>query len=214
MKTDAQLKLDVTSELNWDPAINSNHIGVAVSEGVVTLTGHIETYAEKAAVERHSSVSRVSRRMRLNWMSGLHPAIGGDTEFAQAAESGPEMGRAVPDDKIQVKVEKVGSPSPANCRGITSGQPRRRRWIFIGVVGVSNDIRLKDRPVPSNVADRIRQALVRHAEQEAKDIHIDVNGNQVTLRGSVDSWEERVAAQGAAFSAPGVAFVVNELRLG
>ena len=80
-----------------------------------------------------------------------------------------------------------------------------------GVVGISNAITLKTVTAPSNVANRIRDALARHAEHEAKHIEVMVNGAVVTLRGTVDSWSERSAAFGAAWSAPGVLSVVNKI---
>lgn len=216
MKTDAQLKLDVTSELEWDPAIIPTHIGVAVNEGVVTLTGHIGTYAEKASVER--ALKRVAgvKAYALELDVKLAPDHRrSDTEIAQAAQAALKWQAAVPDDKIQVKVEKgwitLSGEVPWDYQRVAATKAVRS---LIGVVGVSNDIVLKDQPVSSNVADRIREALVRHAEREAKDVRVEVSGRQVTLRGTVDSWEDRVVAQGAAFSAPGVASVVNELRLG
>jgi osmotically-inducible protein OsmY len=81
-------------------------------------------------------------------------------------------------------------------------------------VGVSNAITLKAAVTPDNIAHRIREALTRHAEREAKSIEITVNDSSVTLHGKVGSWSERAAAAGAAWDAPGISRVVNELTVG
>lgn len=215
MKTDAQLKQDIVAELDWDPSVRPEHIGVAVSNGVVTLTGHIETHAEKTAVER--AVKRVAGVKAYALELDVRLASDhrrSDTEIAQIAQSALKWDARVPADDIQIKVEKgwitLSGEVQWDYQRVAAAKAVRS---LMGVVGVSNDITLKPRTVPANLPERIRDALVRHAEREARDIQIDVDGNQVTLRGTVDSWEDRVVAQGAAFSAPGVTRVVNELQL-
>lgn len=215
MKTDAQLKEDVTNELEWTPSINANHVGVAVKNGVVTLTGHLDSYAQKHDVEK--AVARVAgiRAMALELDVKLDPGhIRSDSEIAEAADSALMWNSQVPEERIQVKVEKgwvtlkgdldweYQRKSAETCiRGLT------------GVTGISNNITLKQSVTPSNVAARIRGALTRHAEREANRVEVLVQGNSVTLRGEVDSWPERAAAAGAAWSAPGITRVVNELKI-
>jgi osmotically-inducible protein OsmY len=84
---------------------------------------------------------------------------------------------------------------------------------LFGVVGVTNLVKVKPKVAPSDVEKGIHDALVRQAEREAKQLQILVDGSRVTLRGKVHSWTERRAAQGAAWAAPGVATVVNELTV-
>jgi osmotically-inducible protein OsmY len=215
MKTDAQLKTDVSAELEWEPSINASHVGVAVDNGVVTLTGHLDTFAEKFAVER--AVQRVQgvRAIALELDVKLEPGHKrSDSEIAAAAESALKWHSLVPDEKVQVKVEKGW----VTLKGEVDWDYQRRSaeqavHPLTGVVGVSNTITLKSRTTPTNVANRIREALTRHAEREAKHIEVIVNGSAVTLRGNVDSWAERAAAYGAAWSAPGVLSVVNEIKV-
>ena len=215
MKTDAQLKADVSAELEWEPSINASHVGVAVDNGVVTLTGHLDTFAEKFAVER--AVQRVQgvRAIALELDVKLEPGRKrSDSEIAAAAESALKWHSLVPEEKIQVKVEKGW----VTLKGEVDWDYQRRSadqavHPLTGVVGVSNTITLKSRTTPTNVANRIREALARHAEREAKHIEVIVNGSAVTLRGNVDSWAERGAAYGAAWSAPGVLSVVNEIKV-
>ena len=215
MKTDAQLKHDVTAELEWEPAINASHVGVAVNDGVVTLTGHLDTFAEKYAIER--AVQRVAgvKAIAVEVDVKLDPGHKrSDSEIAAAAESALKWHSFVPADRIQVKVEKgwVTLRGEVDWNYQRENAERAVRHLT-GVVAVTNLITLKVTTTPANVATRIRDALARHAEHEAKHIEVVVNGSVVTLRGRVDSWAERNAAHGAAWSAPGVLSVVNEITV-
>ena len=215
MKTDAQLKRDVTAELEWEPSINASHVGVAVNDGVVTLTGHLDTYAEKYAIER--AVQRVAgvKAIAVELDVKLDPGHKrSDSEIAAAAETALKWHSLVPAERIQVKVEKGW----VTLKGEVDWNYQRESAEKVvrpltGVVGVSNAITLKVTTTPANVATRIGDALARHAEHEAKHIEVIVNGSVVTLRGHVDSWAERTAAYGAAWSAPGVLSVVNEIKV-
>lgn len=215
MKTDAQLKKDVTAELEWDPSINASHVGVAAADGVVTLTGHLNTYAEKYAIER--AVQRVQgvKAVALELDVVLEPGHKrSDSEIANAVESALQWHTLVPAERIQVKVEKGW----VTLKGEVDWEYQRQNAEkavrpLTGVVGLSNAITLKPSVTPTKVADRIRDALARHAEREARHIEVMASGSAVTLRGTVDSWAERNAAFGAAWSAPGVLSVVNEIRV-
>jgi osmotically-inducible protein OsmY len=215
MKTDAQLKKDVTAELEWDPSINASHVGVAAADGVVTLTGHLNTYAEKYAIER--AVQRVQgvKAIALELDVKLDPGHKrSDSEIANAIESALQWHTLVPAERIQVKVEKGW----VTLKGEVDWEYQRLNAEkavrpLTGVVGISNAITLKPSVTPAKVVDRIRDALARHAEREAKHIEVMVSGSAVTLRGNVDSWADRNAAFGAAWSAPGVSSVVNDIRV-
>jgi osmotically-inducible protein OsmY len=215
MKTDAQLKKDVAAELEWDPSINAAHVGVAVTDGVVTLTGHLNTFAEKYAIER--AVQRVEgvKAIAVETDVKLEPGHKrSDSEIATAVESALLWHALVPAERIQPKVEKGW----VTLKGEVDWEYQRQNAEkavrpLTGVVGISNLITLKPSVTPAKVADRIRDALARHAEREAKHIEVMVSGSAITLRGTVDSWAERNAAFGAAWSAPGVLSVVNEIKV-
>jgi osmotically-inducible protein OsmY len=215
MKTDAQLKKDVLAELEWDPAINATQVGVAVKDGVVTLTGHLDTYAEKYAIERATQRVQGVKAIAVELDVKLSPDHKrSDSEIANAAEMAFKWHALIPAERIQVKVEKGW----VTLKGEVDWEYQRQNAEkavrpLTGVLGVSNAITLKAATTPTNVASRIRDALARHAEHEAKHIEVIVNGSVVTLRGQVDSWSERSAAFGAAWSAPGVLTVVNELKV-
>jgi len=215
MKTDLQLKKDVNAEHEWDPSINASHIGVAVQDGVVTLSGHLNTFAEKYAAER--AVQRVQgvKAIAMELDVKLEPGHKrSDSEIAEAVESALLWNALVPTDRVKVKVEKGW----VTLKGEFDWEYQRQAAEkavrpLTGVVGLSNSITLKATTTPTNIANRIREALERHAQREAKHIEVLVNGSVVTLRGNVDSWAERSAAYGAAWSAPGVLSVVNEIRV-
>lgn len=215
MKTDAQLKEDVTKELEWEPSVNASQVGVAVKNGVVTLTGHLDTYAQKYNVEK--AVARVAgvKAIALEVDVKLEPGHKrSDSEIAEAAENALLWNTQVPDDRIQLKVEKGW----ITLKGEVDWDYQRKSAenavrALTGVMGVSNSIALAPTITPANVAGRIREALARHAEREAKKIEVSVQGTTVTLQGDVASWEERVAAGSAAWSAPGISRVVNEIKV-
>jgi osmotically-inducible protein OsmY len=216
MKTDAHIKADVTDELAWDPAVNATGIGVAVKDGVVTLTGHLDSYAEKHAVER--AVKRVAgvRGIALELdvkLAAEHKRS--DSDIAQAAATALQLNSLVPDEKIQVLVE--------NGRVTLTGEVD---WSYqlasaeqcvrplAGVRGLSNRITIKSRASSKDVGAQITAALTRQAAREAKHITVEVEGSVVTLWGKVHSLAEREAAVGAAFSARGVSRVVDKLEVG
>lgn len=215
MKTDQQLKKDVIAELEWDPAINAAHVGVAVKDGVVTLTGHLDTYAEKYAIERAVLRVRSVRGIAVELDVKLDPNHRrSDSEIAAAAESALKWHSLIPSDRIRVQVEKGW----VTLLGEVNWDYQRRETekavrTLTGVVGVSNAITLKTAAAPADVAKRIRDAMVRHAENESRQLEVSVEGDTVILRGTVDSWTERATASSAAWSAPGVAKVVNELNI-
>jgi osmotically-inducible protein OsmY len=215
MKTDAQLKADVTHELEWDPAINATAIGVAVQDGVVTLTGHLDTFAEKYAVEqavqRVAGVKAVAIELDVKLLPGHERS---DSEIAHAAENALTWHALVPNDRIRLQVEKgwitLSGEVDWDYQRSTAAQAVRG---LVGVRGVNNTITLKPRATPADISQRIRDALKRHAEREANKVEVSVNGSTVTLSGRVDAWAERNAVQGAAWAAPGVAQVINRVTV-
>ena len=215
MKTDAQLKKDVQAELEWDPAINAAEVGVAVKDGVVTLSGHLDTFAEKCEVERVAQrvagVRAVAVEIDVKLTAG---SARSDSEIAHAVETAFKWHISVPSERIRVKVEKgwvtlSGEVDWEYQRAAAANLVRP----LVGVVGVNNGIVLKPRTTPDNIERRIRDALTRQAEREAKGIEVEVHGLTAVLRGTVHSMAERMAAQGAAWSAPGISRVDNELRV-
>ena len=216
MKTDNELKSDVANELAWDPAINATAIGVAVSNGVVTLTGHLDTFGEKYAIERALRRIHGVKAIALELDVKLSPQHQrSDTEIAQAIELALQWNTHVPADQIRVTVDH----GHVTLTGEVEWNHQRLRaetvaHPLIGVTGISNQITLRRRLTEDGVKTRIDQALKRQAQREAGRVRAEINGSTVTLHGTVHSWQERDAAAGAAWSAPGVHAVVNELQIG
>jgi osmotically-inducible protein OsmY len=215
MKTDSELKKDVLAELLWDPLVPEARVGVAVNDGVVTLTGHLDTYAEKVAVkraaERVSGVTALAIEMDVIPLGAHQPT---DTEIANTVEHALSWNTSVPQGRVKVMVEKGW----VTLSGELDWNFQRRaleRMIrpLKGVVGMVDNIQLKALPIPANLFNRIQDALTRQAVREAKRIEIAMDGSVVTLRGHVHSWAERQAVEGATWSAPGVSRVNNQLTI-
>lgn len=215
MKTDAQLKTDITDELAWDPAINAAGIGVMVRDGVASLTGHLDTFSEKHAVER--AVRRVAgvRGIALELDVKLAPQHKrSDSEIAQAASMALRLNSLVPDGKVQVEVEKGWINLTGELDwGYQRSSAEQCVRSLTGVRGLVNHITIKPHASGANIGTQIAAALARQAAREARHIDIDVAGGVVTLRGKVHSLAERDAAVGAAFSARGVLRVVDKLEV-
>jgi osmotically-inducible protein OsmY len=215
MKTDAQLKTDVTEELFWDPAINATHVGVIVNDGVVTLTGHLDTFAEKHAVER--AVRRISGVRGIALELDVKLAMAhkrSDSEIASAATSALRWNSLVPDESVKVEVEDGWVTLTGEVSwGFQQNSAEQCVRSLVGVRGLTNRITLKPQVSTENIGAQISAALTRHATREAKHISVDVKGTVVTLNGKVHSLAERDAAIGAAYSARGVSTVVDRLQV-
>lgn len=213
MKTDSDLKRDVLAELSWDPLVPEARVGVAVNDGVVTLTGHLDTYAEKVAAKRAaqrvSGVKAIALELDVIPV-GIHQRS--DTEIAAAVQHALSWNSSVPQNRIQVSVEKgwvtlTGQVDWNFQRRVAERTVRPLK----GVIGITNNIRLKEAVIPANLSTRIEEALTRQAVREAKRIEVAMDGGVVTLRGRVHSWAESNAAEGVTWAAPGVIRVDNQL---
>lgn len=213
VKSDAQLKKDVLAELAWDPSINASHVGVAVEKGVVTLLGHLESFAEKHAIER--AVQRVPgvHAIAVELDVKLAPSHQrSDSEIALAAETVLKWQARVPAHRIQVQVEQGW----VTLRGEVDWDYERQLAEkavrpLTGVVGLSNAISLKPCAAPASLALEVQQALARLGHPERQAIEVSVDGATVLLSGKAGTWAERNAAERAAWAAPGVCHVVNDI---
>jgi len=215
MKTDVQLKADVTDELAWDPAINATHVGVMVQDGVVTLAGHLDSFAEKHAVER--AVRRVAgvRGIALDLdvkLSTEHQRT--DADIAGAATAALALNTLVPRGKVKVEVEKGWVTLTGEVDwGYQLASAEQCIRPLAGVRGLFNKITVKPRVQSKDIATQITAALTRQATREARNIGIEVEGGVVTLSGKVHSMAEHDAAIGVAFSTHGVSHVVDHLQV-
>ncbi len=214
MKTDFELQKDVIEELRWDPSVKEKEIGVAVKEGVVTMTGHVESYPEKQAaeraVERVFGVKAVANELEVKLPTDR---VRPDTELAHKVLDALAWDIQVPDEAIKAKVEDgwvtlIGDVQWSYQRDAAMRAVRN----LAGVRGVINKLSVTPPSVSSyDVTQKIKQALHRRAERDAEKIIVVTKDNVVTLKGTVPTFAERRAAEGAAWSAPGVKEVHDEI---
>jgi osmotically-inducible protein OsmY len=215
MPDDPTLRAMVIEELKWDPSLDAAHIGVTAKNGVVTVSGFVESYAAKATAERIASrvrrVKAIAEEIEVRLPSAQKH---GDDEIAERAVRILTWDVGVPHERIQVKVEH----GVVTLTGSVDFQYQKTEADACikrlgGVRNVRNLIHV--RPVggpltdPDMVGQRIEAALRRNAEIEASRIQVDMEGGKVTLKGQVRTWFERSVAENAAWSAPGVTEVTS-----
>jgi len=215
MKSDLELKDDVLSELAWDPTVHADAIDVMVKDGVVALSGHLGTYAEKRAVEK--AVRRVTgvRGVALDLDVRLAPEHErGDSDIARAAIAALQWHAWVPHEHLHVHVQDgwVTLTGEVDWHYQLASAEQCIRPLT-GVRGITNRITVRSRVSERDVSNQIIGALKRHARREASRIEVDVQGSVVTLEGAVDSLPEHDAALAAAAATRGVSRVVDHLSI-
>lgn len=215
MKTDAQLQQDVIAELKWDPSITDTQIGVSVANGVVTLNGHVDSFAEKweaeKIVQRVSGVKALAVEIQVDLPSSSKRS---DADIARSAENALEWSSNVFNGQIKVMVEGGW----VTLTGEVMWEYQRRTAFnliryLLGVTGVSNQIHVKAQASSSSVKADIEAAIKRQAKVDEAAIKVDVNGSEVTLSGKVHSYFERNYAVNSAWCAVGVQKVVNNITV-
>jgi len=213
--TDKQLQQAVSDELDFEPGVRSTDIGVSVHEGVVTLSGFVDSYGEKFDTER--TVKRVFGVKALaNDLEVKLPyaAQRPDPEIAEAAVHALAAVSSVPQRRIQVTVRDgvaiLEGEVDWKFQSMAAEDALRR---LSGVRDVRNHITVKPHVSAPDVKSKIEEALRRSAEVEARRITVETSDGKVTLRGSVHSWNEQNEAVNAAWRAPGVTWVEDRLTL-
>lgn len=214
-KTDSQIKELVANELQWDQRVDETEVGVQVHDGIVTLTGIVESWAKRAAAEeaahRVAGVLDVANDLRVK-----APGSGGrtDTEIAAAVRSALEWDVFCDDTKIQSTVTDGRVTLTGRVESLTQRDAAEQAIRNLtGVCGIVNQLVVERGPVGAEVRDAIEAALARRAERDAHGIDVIIHEGRVTLQGVVHSWIEKEAVLGAARGTPGVHTVHDELRI-
>jgi osmotically-inducible protein OsmY len=212
-RRDELIQQDVLAELKWDARVQPNEVGVSVKDGIVTLTGWVDSFLKKWSAEeaalRVKGVKAVVNDIDVRFSTQLT-----DPDIAAAVLRALEWDAGVPAGKLQVTVSKGW----VTLKGEVEWQYQRedaekvvRR--ITGVKGVSNLIVVKPRMSPADLKKKIEEALVRSAQLDAEKITVEIQGTRAILRGTVRSWAEKQEAERAAWSAPGITEVDNRIML-
>jgi osmotically-inducible protein OsmY len=214
-QADEEIQKNVLSELKWDARVQPNEIGVMVKDGVVTLTGWVDSYTKKWAAEeaahRVRGVKAVANEIEVRLPSASERT---DADIAAAVARALEWDAFIPLDRLDVTVSKGWVTLKGEVEWqYQKGDAERVVRRLTGVKGVTNLITVKPRITPSELKQKIEQALVRSAETDAERITVEVEGSKVILKGTVRSWAEREEAARVAWLAPGVTSVENRITL-
>jgi osmotically-inducible protein OsmY len=215
IRTDEEIQQDVLEELKWDKHVRPNEIGVAVKDGIVTLTGWVDSFMKKFSAEevahRVPGVKAVVNDIEVRLPSSAERT---DVDLAAAVLNALKWDADVPAGKIDVTVSHgwvtLKGEVDYGYQKIDAEHAIRH---IAGIRGVTNLIRIKPQVLPTDLKQSIEKALIRHAEIDAQRITVEVVGSKVILRGTVRSYAEKKAAEEAAWSAPGITEVDNRITI-
>jgi osmotically-inducible protein OsmY len=213
VRSDEAIQEDILEELKWDTRVRPNEIGVVVKDGIVTLTGWVDSYLKKMAAEeiahRVHGVKAVANDIEVRLPGSAERT---DADLAKAALNALRWDAAIPAGKIDVTVSQGWVTLKGEVEyGFEKRDAERAVRRLSGVKGVTNLIMVKPHVLPTDLKEKIEKALVRNAETDASRITVEVQGSKVILRGTVRSYAEKKAAEDTAWSAPGVSEVDNRI---
>lgn len=215
-KSDSELQRDVLEELEWEPSIDHADIGVAVTDGVVALSGYVKSYAEKVAAERAAmrveGVRALADEITVRYASDRKTA---DHEIAKRILDIFAYDVLIPEERIKVTVERgwVSLSGEVEWK-YQSDEAARAAGKVSGVTGVSNNLAIASKASVRDIRQRIEEAFKRQAGLDAASVTIATSGHKVTLGGKVKAWHERQLAEQAAWAAPGVTQVEDRIVIG
>lgn len=215
MVTDTELLRDIAAELKWDPSLRDDDIATGVRDGIVTLAGFVDSYADRWKAEKIASRVRGVRAIA-NDLEVRLPSTQtrSDPDVARAALDSLRWNTAVPEDRVKVRVDNgwITLDGIVDWQFQKESAERAVRYLR-GVTGVSNLIAVQRRAAPADVRQQIRSALERSARLDANRVDVEIEGGRVTLLGTLHSLAEMREAVRAASRAPGVVEVVNHITI-
>jgi osmotically-inducible protein OsmY len=215
MKSDIEIQKDVIEQLKWEPFLNSAQIGVAVKNGIVTLSGQVDAYSKKILAEKTTKKVAGVKAIAEDIQVGISPLYKKtDTEIAEAVVNALKWHTMIPDEKIKVSVEDGNVKLEGDVEWeYQRNQAKTAIENLTGVRFVTNLVAVKPKITPYELQQKINSSFQRSANIDSARITAEVLGSKVTLRGKVRSFSEKEDAENAVWSAPGVVSVENKLLI-
>ena len=214
-RTDEAIQADVLEELKWDTRVRPNEVGVAVKDGIVTLTGWVDSYLKKIAAQeaahRVRGVKAVANDIEVRLPGSAERT---DADLAKAVLNALQWEADIPAGKIDVTVSQGWVTLKGEVEyGFQKRLAERAVERLSGVKGVTNLIMVKPQVAPGDLKEKIEKALVRNAAMDARNIQVEVQGSKVILRGTVRAYAEKKEAEETAWAAPGVTEVEDRIMV-
>jgi osmotically-inducible protein OsmY len=215
MKNNQELQLDVQNAIKWEPLLHAAEIGVTAKDGVVTLTGNVDSYAKKIEAETASKkvigvralIENIEVKFPNSWSKS-------DVEVANEVLAALKSNWSVPKDKVTVMVENGWVTLEGELPWNYQKEAAKNTINFLsGVKGVTNNIKIKSESHDSIEKKDVENAIARSWSVDDSDIKVEVSGSTVTLTGTVDSWYQKEEASRIAWNTPGIWHVKNELEV-
>lgn len=215
MKSDIEIQKDVIEQLKWEPFLNAAQIGVAVKNGIVTLSGQVDAYSKKILAEKTTKKVAGVKAIAEDIQVGISPVYKKtDTEIAEAVVNALKWHTMIPDEKIKVSVEEGNVKLEGDVEWeYQRNQAKTAVENLTGVRFVTNLVAVKPKITPYELQQKINSSFQRSANIDSARITAEVLGSKITLRGKVRSFAEKEDAENAVWSAPGVVSVENKLLI-
>jgi len=215
MKSEMEIQKDVIEQLKWEPFLNAAQIGVAVKNGIVTLSGQVDAYSKKILAEKTTKKVAGVKAIAEDIQVGISPVYKKtDTEIAEAVVNALKWHTMIPDEKIKVSVEDGNVKLEGDVEWeYQRNQAKTAIENLTGVRFVTNLVAVKPKITPYELQQKINSSFQRSANIDSARITAEVLGSKVTLRGKVRSFSEKEDAENAVWSAPGVVSVENKLLI-